>query len=286
VSRPYFAYLDTNVVRDFSEPRPPVDRAMRTELLRAIEEGRLVILFSEAVAQETAAVSLHNRKKAEQLARFYLKVASLDHALDATGVALGQAIRERLGDSPSYYKALTLRERRHVKLRLLGKAGPQREAIVAAYRRETETWANNTRGYRDRARAEMANEAAAHKPMDLGEATRSIWPGLAPDWARETVDTRGLLARARDASLSDEDLLDIPGLRAAVGVAVGLAVAQTINARNPDLSDYGDFQHVSLAACAGLPLVTHDERLRRLVNAIPDRPLEVISAAELLARLR
>jgi len=265
---------------------------MRAELLTAVEEGRLVIPFAEAVGQEIAAVSLSDRTKAEQLARFYLKVASLDNALEPTGGALGQVIAERLGERPGpHYTRLTPRQRRHVRLRLSGKARTHLDDIVAEYRKDTQTWVNNTRGFRDRARAAIHAQAQAQgemppKPMHLREAVAPIWPKLAPDWAWAIVESRRFLERARKAGLSDDEVLLIPGLRAAIGVLVALAVTQTLNGRNPHTGDYGDFQHVAQAACAGLPLVSHDEALRKLVDAIPDSPLEVISVEEMLRRVR
>jgi hypothetical protein len=289
---PFLAYLDTNALDDFFEPRAPVDQTMRGRLLAAVASGRLVIPLSGAVAQEVAAISLTKRGRAVRLARFYLeRVASRDHAVGTTTHARRAALAVHLGEPvASPYEPLSRRQRRNMELRLFDKAPGDLDDVVAEYRRDTEAYAARTKQFRDAARAlaashEDTQNPRARKPMPVRESTAKLWATLAPRWAWGLIESEGLADKAIAAGLSPDSILNIPCMRATVGVAVALAATQVLNGRTPQLADYGDFQHVALSACANLALVTHDDALRRLVTAIPDTPLEVLSAEEMLARV-
>ena len=281
---PIFGYLDANGVEAFSTPRPPIDHEMRSFFLCAIAEGRLIVPFSDSVAQEIVAVAMTDPKKAEQLGRFYGKIASFDHAVGPTGAALRQAISEALGDEgKSKFTNLSAAQRKAARLRLVGKAHDIR-TIITDYKKATDEWVERTRGYRETVREFMASMPERVTPMPIAEAVAGVWPGMAGEWAWRLADGVRCGERAREAKATDEMLLAISGLRAAIGSSIGLAAAQTINARMPRQADYGDGAYCTLAACAGIPLVTSDDNLRKLVEAIPDNPLAVISPIELLER--
>jgi predicted nucleic acid-binding protein len=71
-----------------------------------------------------------------------------------------------------------------------------------------------------------------------------------------------------------------------VGIRVSQAHAQSVEKKNPDLGDARDHQHLAMAAAIGGVFVTHDKALARTAKNIPALTMEVLTAFELVGRLR
>jgi hypothetical protein len=280
---PVIAYLDANAVEDIESLRSGVDASMVEALRSAVKDDRLAIPLSDAVALELMASGSRDPSRAAALGREYYALASERVAFKPTRLVVRGAIMERLG-GPTLdpFVTRTLGERNRVRARLLGEEPQRVTEIVDDERHEIQKWLDSLRQYAAQARAESAESL---KGLSISDLVADLWSkDVAFVWARSRADNAGLLERATEAGITDADLLDIPTIGAVVGVMLGFAVAHA-KGRDPRFGDYRDSQHCMLAASAGAIFVTHDGRLTEIANAIPRRPVTVMTLDALVGRL-
>lgn len=79
-------------------------------------------------------------------------------------------------------------------------------------------------------------------------------------------------------------LLDLRGVRMAVGINLSLAYAETFEGRAPDMGDSRDQQHAVSASAADV-FVTQDPKLLILAARIPETGLRVMDLRSFLQAL-
>jgi hypothetical protein len=279
-------YLDTNVVEHIHTLGAGVDDRLVGELRAAIDDGQVLVPYSDGVALELVALAEKDVRRAADLGRAYYGLVSKHVAFRAPRPALRQALEAGLGGSAAEpLMAITRAARQRMKARLCGKAAAARAvARIAEESRVTiQDWLDDAVGFAAAARGLIGRVQS----RPLAEVMPELWREgeIAATWAMDIAEDNGFIARAREAGSTGTDLLKIPGIAAAVGIMVGLAYAQAANGRKPDHGDFRDAQHGMLAASAGAVLVTHDARLGKLIDAIPGRPLVAMDLRQFIRQL-
>ncbi len=282
---PLLAYLDANAVEDIESLRCGVDASMVEALRVALREGRLLVPLSLEVAMELMASVGTKPDRALALGRVYYALASESVAFKPTKPIVAGAIEERLGGPAlNPFVTLTPEQRGRVRARLLGEAPNAVDKIIDGERASIQSWLGGV----NESAAEMRTFSDGMEDVrenSIAEWVADLWKEeVAREWARGRAKNTGLLERAVEAGLTDEDLLTIPTIAAVVGVMLGLAVAHA-KGRKPRFGDYRDAQHCMLAASAGAVFVTNDGRLTEIAEAVPGRPVVVMTLHDLLGRI-
>jgi hypothetical protein len=108
------------------------------------------------------------------------------------------------------------------------------------------------------------------------------WERLAEPFARSYAERAGLFGDCQARGVAG--LLDLRGVRMAVGINLSLAYAETFEGRAPDMGDSRDQQHAVLASAADV-FVTGDARLADLLNRIPITDLQIMDLRSFLGML-
>jgi len=285
------AYLDANVVEDIERastghPRVAVVDAEVVRRLRgALADDRLILPFSDVIAEELTGMIVKAPRRAEELGRFYLGLITTNVAFQVPAPAVTEAVeRALLGMPRERVRVVSPEQRSNLRKRLTDPKAYDVEELVAEGRQKIDAW---TRTHEEQAQAAHASEKIAQfaPGRPLPELVAAVWPSLSVHWTSPIVESAGktsrLLERVRAAGKEGE-LLSVPAVRTGVGYIVGLVCSQALNRKKPDEGDYCDAQHSLSAAAAEAILVTHDSDFARILDSIPGRPLKVMRLSDLV----
>jgi hypothetical protein len=266
-------YLDTNVYDHIAKglipAEPLIDARRRGEVTGHLSAPNVEELLGDWERDSEAAV------KRLQLADH---LVGFENFLKQPADLLRDAIYAYATATPPPPPLLPRKERRRVAsgLRRITERRPGTARAVAAtlakVRRDKEEFRATMRRARDQALAELG-DPNQFRNIEFGE----FWERAKAGWAEAVADGCGLAAQCRARGL--EGLLEVRTVRLAVGAALSLVYAQTVERGRPDIGDGHDLQHAIAASTADV-FVSRDKPFTRLLKRIPMDGFRVVDRLE------
>ncbi len=277
------AYFDTNIVNhihDYDGITPPEV----VTLLNFANAGTLLVAGASAVAEELMQTAAKNPQRARSLGVLYGLFIERRHLLEEPLPLVMAAVRAYAAGEPvsppfrpvseDEIQTFLLLTACCAPATLIDSVVVETSGRVETERRRMKTLAPQGQAY---VRERLAATGVAAPSLE------DLWADYGTHYAAAWAKRAGLLDECDRRGL--DGLLEYPTVRAAVGFEVVQMYEQLIQGRRPDRSDWYDFQHSVCAAASGSVLITDEERLRHRVAAIPGRPVEALSLAELAGYL-
>jgi hypothetical protein len=282
-------HFDTNVIDHAYRGQCGITAAVLDKIREAARAARLLVPASPFTAQELLSTATRSREDAYALGTLYLELASLDHAVKAPRELLRDAVHAYAygGSSPSPFVVLSAAQKERWRGVTATGSTPELTDSWATEARDVALNEHDSMAARwatvQKDRAEEEARGGVIPPFDV--ALRELWPTLSVYYATAHAAGYGDETRARCEEKGIPGLLHDRVILASVGIFVCQIVVQMVKKRAPETGDLVDRFHVATAAALGCPLVTHDDRLRELIRAIPGLSIELLTATELAARL-
>jgi hypothetical protein len=264
-------YLDTNVYDHIAKgeipAEPLIDARRRGEVTGHLSAPNVEELLGDWGRDSEAAVK--RLQLADQLVGF-------ENFLKQPADLLRDAIYACATATPPPPPLLPRKERRRVAsgLRRITERRPGTAPLVAAIlanvRRDKEEFRATMRQAQDQALAELGDPRRFR-------TFEEFWEGAKAIWAEAVADGCGLVAQCRARGL--EGLLEVRTVRLAVGAALSLVYAQTVEGRRPDVGDGYDLRHAIAASTADV-FVARDKPFTRLLKRIPMDGFRVVDRLE------
>lgn len=279
----FFAYFETNVLRDFAENREGAADKKLPVLKKNISQGRIVIVPSFEVFEELVSVLKLDPALSKKFCHLYVNLVDWDCCLKPTDQVLTDDIKSfadtgraacpfnPVDESSPFIKSM--RANRYVLPKellkdLIDKGMIQKHTFVANVLSVSEQF------------KPKGNKKASSK-KDYESKFITLWKpgGYAEKVAKMLVRNSDELSKIRSRGFTE--FIKLPTIRLAVGYILHSKYKQVADGAVCKNSDFYDFRHAVIAGAVG-NIVTKDKKLKNAINHVPGHGVKVWTLDEFM----